>query len=139
MAGLPLQPKDHTDGRSWAGALRGSHPPAARTLFWHNPAPRPVQTGDWFSSALREGDLKLLAFPETSRVELYDLRTDLGEATNLAERRPDDTRRLLEKLSAWQKDTGAAAPGARRRGRVAPTSPVAGHPSPGAGLREGRD
>ncbi len=117
MAGLPLQPNDHIDGRSWAGALRGSQRPAARTLFWHNPAPRPVQTADWFSSALRDGDLKLVEFPDTGRVELYDVNTDVGEARNLTEQRPDDTRRLVEKLRIWQKETGAASPGARNRMR----------------------
>jgi arylsulfatase A-like enzyme len=118
MAGLPLQPKDHADGRSWAGALRGAKPAAARTLFWHNPAPRPVQTADWFSSALREGNLKLVEFPGTNRVELYDLSADLGEATNLTGKRPDDTKRLLDKLHLWQKDTGAAPPSARNRSRL---------------------
>jgi arylsulfatase A-like enzyme len=119
MAGLALQPKDHTDGRSWAGALRGAQPAMERTLFWHNPAPRPNSTADWFSSALRDGNLKLVEFPETNRVELYDLTTDLGEAKNLAEQQPDNTKRLQQKLYRWQQEVGAAEPKTRRNNRTA--------------------
>jgi arylsulfatase A-like enzyme len=114
MAGLPQQPKDHVDGRSWAAVLRGNQPAKDRPLFWHNPAPRPTSTADWFSSALRDGSLKLVEFPETSRVELYDLSSDPGEASNLAEKRTADTQRLLENLRQWQKEVSAAAPKVRK-------------------------
>jgi hypothetical protein len=79
MAGLPLQSEDHLDGISWVSQLSGVESPSARPLFWHNPAPRLASTGDWFSSAVREGCLKLLEFPEWNRVELYDLSSDPGE------------------------------------------------------------
>jgi arylsulfatase A-like enzyme len=118
MAGLPLQSSNHLDGVSWASTLSGRQPVKPRDLFWHNPAPRPVQTADWFSSSIREGNLKLIEFPEQNRVELYDLSTDLGEASNIATNRPDDTKRLQDKLHAWQKTVGAAAPKANARQRT---------------------
>ncbi len=118
MAGLPPQPKDHVDGISWGAALRGAQSSATRELFWHNPAPRPASTADWFSSATREGNLKLLEFPETNRVELYDLSTDLGEANNLAAQCREDTKRLLDSLHRWQKEVGAVGPKVRGTARA---------------------
>jgi arylsulfatase A-like enzyme len=125
MAGLPLQPTNHTDGVSWAASLRGTQSAKSRTLFWHNPAPRPTSTADWFSSALRDGNFKLVEFPETNRVELYDLSADVGEGSNLAEQRPEETKRLLNKLHNWQKEVSAAAPKFRRRAQPsgAPDAP----------------
>lgn len=52
-------------------------------------------------------DLKLVDFPSEKRSELYDLTIDPGEAKNLAEARPEDTKRLLENLNAWRIEVGA--------------------------------
>jgi arylsulfatase A-like enzyme len=119
MTGLPLEPNHHLDGLSWASLLQGAEPTKPRILFWHNPAPRPASTADWFSSALRDGDLKLLEFPERNHLELYDLSNDLGEATDLAGQRPVDTQQLLDKLHRWQEAVGAAKP-RPQRGQQAP-------------------
>jgi tetratricopeptide (TPR) repeat protein len=53
-----------------------------------------------------EGDLKLIATP---RPELYDLKTDPGERTNLAESRPDDVARLRAKLDGLHANPPSAA------------------------------
>lgn len=103
------------DGRSFAGLLRGEAPAADRPLFWHNPAPRPAQTADLYSSAVRLGALKLIEFPDEKRVELYDLATDPAEANNLAESRPADRTRLLALLHDWRLKVGASAPRAGRK------------------------
>ncbi|SKA92172.1 Arylsulfatase A [Prosthecobacter debontii] len=108
MAGLPLRPQEHLDGVSLTPLLQGGSAPARQTFYWHNPAPRPTSTGDLFSSAIRDGDLKLVEFPEEKRIELYDLKTDVEERTNLASERPEDTQRLLDKLHAWKKEVGAS-------------------------------
>jgi N-acetylgalactosamine-6-sulfatase len=54
--------------------------------------------------AIREGDWKLLLNPDRSRVELYDMKTDLAQLNNLAERNPGLVERLSEKVLAWQKE-----------------------------------
>ncbi|MCA9080029.1 MAG: sulfatase-like hydrolase/transferase, partial [Planctomycetaceae bacterium] len=116
LAGLPLQPADHRDGVSLAKLLLNEVQPSPRTFFWHNPAPRPSSTGDLFSSAVRTQDLKLLEFPNDGRIELYDLATDPGEATNLADQRPQDRDRLLRQLHEWKTAVGAAdAPRVRKK------------------------
>jgi hypothetical protein len=71
------------DGRSFAGLLRGEAPAVDRPLFWHNPAPRPAQTADLYSSAVRLGALKLIEFPSEKCVELYALDADPAERNNL--------------------------------------------------------
>jgi arylsulfatase A-like enzyme len=108
MAGIKAPQKAGTDGTSLAALLRNGTAPARDTFFWHNPAPRPSSTGDWFSSAIRAGDLKLVDFPGEKRLELYDLATDPGEAKNLAEARPEDRDRLLAQLNEWRKQVGAS-------------------------------
>lgn len=108
MTGQASRPEVHIDGRSMAPLLKGESSESERTFFWHNPAPRPTSTADLFSSAVRSGNLKLVEFPEDSRVELYDLESDPGEHTNLAEKRPEDTARLRDQLDAWRKEVGAS-------------------------------
>jgi arylsulfatase A-like enzyme len=62
------------------------------------------------AGSIRAGDYKLLEFFEDGRLELYNLKEDLGEKTNLAPRMPDKTRELHAKLVAWRKAVGAAMP-----------------------------
>lgn len=108
MAGIAAPPLAGTDGQNLVPLLQTGTAPARDTFYWHNPAPRPASTGDWFSSAIRVGDLKLLDFPGEKKVELYDLANDPGESKNLAESRSDDRDRLLAKLNAWRTEVGAS-------------------------------
>ncbi|MEZ5386998.1 MAG: sulfatase [Prosthecobacter sp.] len=108
MAGIERPQLAGTDGLSLATLLQGGASPQRDTFYWHNPAPRPSSTADWFSSAIRVGDLKLLDFPTEKKIELYDLADDPGESNNLAESRPEDRDRLLAKLNAWRKEVGAS-------------------------------
>lgn len=108
MAGIARPDKAGTDGLSLVPLLQTGIAPDRDTFYWHNPAPRPSSTADWFSSAIRVGDLKLLDFPTEKKIELYDLSSDPGETQNLAESRPEDRDRLLAKLNAWRKEVGAS-------------------------------
>ena len=54
--------------------------------------------------AIREGDWKLLLNPDRSRVELYDIKKDLTQLNNVAEKHTDVVARLSEKVLAWQKE-----------------------------------
>ena len=109
MAGLPTRPVVHLDGTSMVPLLKGGTATQEdRAFFWHNPAPRPSSTADLFSSAIRVGKYKLVEFPGEERVELYDLSRDLGEHEDLTEKRPGDTKRLLQQLNAWRDEVGAS-------------------------------
>jgi hypothetical protein len=44
------------------------------------------------------------------RVELYNLRKDIGETRNLTGEMPEKVEQLRSKLHAWRKDVGAQMP-----------------------------
>jgi arylsulfatase A-like enzyme len=61
-------------------------------------------------SAIRSGDWKLLEYLEDGRRELYHLKDDIGEMTDLAPRMLDKAASLLEQLHHWRNQAGAAMP-----------------------------
>ncbi len=102
------------DGRSLVRLLRD---PAARlgreALYWHFPGYLGSGPNIWRTTpagAIRAGDFKLIEFFETGRLELYNLRADLGEKHDLAKERPDLVRRLHAQLRAWRKSVDAPLP-----------------------------
>ncbi|MFN8345396.1 MAG: sulfatase [Spirosomataceae bacterium] len=108
MAGGKVPPQQVTDGKSYMKALKGGTADPNRPLFWHNPAPRPYATGDVYSSVIRVGNYKLLdLFGEEKRRELYDLKTDPGEAKNIAGDKPELSEKLYLQLESWRKSVGA--------------------------------
>ena len=60
--------------------------------------------------AIRSGDFKLIEFFEDMRVELYNVRDDIGEAHDLAAKLPDKTKQLTARLHAWRREVGAQMP-----------------------------
>lgn len=87
-------------------------------LHWHYPHKwGPEGPGLDPFTAIRDGDWKLIYFYHDRRWELYNLANDLGETTNLAERRPEITERLARNMVAWMEDVGAQAPVARATGQ----------------------
>lgn len=108
-AGLPLQPQQHCDGESLLPLLTETADDLQReAIFWHYP--HYGNQGGTPGASLRAGDFKLIEFFEDNHVELYNLREDISEQENLAERLPDLAATLLEKLHAWQEDVQAEIP-----------------------------
>jgi len=60
--------------------------------------------------AIRARDWKLLEYFEDNRVELYNLKDDPSEKTDLAKQQPDKAAELLARLHAWRGEVGAAMP-----------------------------
>lgn len=108
LLGLALPNDEPRDGVSFAGLLGGGPAPAREALFWHYPH----YHGTWWrpGAALRAGDWKLIEFYEDERVELYNLRDDLGERRDLSAAMPEKTQELREMLHAWQRRVGAQRP-----------------------------
>ena len=107
LAGLPLQPKLHVDGRSLLSQLKGNDT-GQRTLHWHYPH---YHGSSWKPGAsIRDGDWKLIEFYHYNNFELYNLAKDPGERTDLAKRNPRKAAELRAKLSAWQKRMKAKMP-----------------------------
>jgi len=106
LADTPAQPQQHLDGVSFAPLLRGETKDLPqRDLFWHYP--HYSNQGGFPSSAIRAGDYKLIQRLEDDRVHLYDLRNDIGERNDLAEKMPEKVTELRQRLFTWYKETGA--------------------------------
>lgn len=108
MAGVPWRKKQHVDGVSLVPLLMQRGSLRDRALYWHYP--HYGNQGGSPGAAVRQGGWKLIEFFEDGRVELYNLRDDIGETRNLAATEPDKARELTEMLHAWQKDVGARFP-----------------------------
>ena len=89
-----------------------------RPLFWHFPiylqgkmdGARDPAFRTRPGTVVRLGDWKLHEYFEDGGLELYNLREDLGEENNLAERMPDKIQELHRIMKEWRKDTNAPVP-----------------------------
>ncbi len=61
-------------------------------------------------SAMRAGDWKLLEYYEDNRVELFNLKEDLGETKDLANQHPQRAAQLRKQLQHWRDEVGAREP-----------------------------
>ncbi len=107
MAGLPLKPKQHVDGVSLVPLLKGGKIPP-RPLFWHYP--HYGDQGGRPGGVIRDGDWKLIEFFGDEKLELYNLRTDIGERHDLSRQYPEKVKELLARLKAWRKSVDAKMP-----------------------------
>ncbi|RUM37313.1 MAG: 50S ribosomal protein L2, partial [Desulfobulbus sp.] len=87
------------DGISYLPALKGKSPQRP-PLFFHSPLGRPTQTGDHPASALIQGDWKIFQRHDTLQYELYNLKKDPGERTNLAKKNPAKLKEMVELLKS---------------------------------------
>lgn len=100
-------------GRSLAPLWRGTPADAERRpVFLELAPPKP------FRWAVVDGDRKLIVDPAApSTPELYDLKADPGERSNLAAREPAEVERLRDLLRAWAR-RNPRAPDQRTRDRL---------------------
>jgi arylsulfatase A-like enzyme len=107
--GIPPRPEQHKDGTSFLDLIKdpaADHPRAP--LFWHYP--HWGNQGGIPFSAVREGDWKLIRFHWKKGTELYNLADDPGETKNLAESRPEITKKLSAALDTLLTETDALLP-----------------------------
>jgi arylsulfatase A-like enzyme len=101
-----VPPDARLEGIDLMPVLSRQTPVVERTLFWRvmgNSPQRAVRSGDW----------KLIL--DRGRPLLFNLRTDIGERTNLTGQRPEVVRRLAPLLQAWDTDVDAEAKRAATR------------------------
>ncbi len=107
MAGLPASAQQHMDGVSLVPLLKQGALPG-RSLFWHYP--HYSNQGSAPGAAVRAGDYKLIEWFEDMRIELFNLKDDPGETTDLATQLPDKAATLRDELHDWRKTVEAAMP-----------------------------
>ncbi len=134
-AGAPVPAGKVLDGESLLPLLKGEKSLQRGAIFWHFPGylDKPVIRGRELDmrtgfrtrpvSVIRKGDWKLHLFQEewqldggreklasNQAVELYDLASDIGERSNLANANPARRDELLDDLLAWFKAADALIP-----------------------------
>jgi arylsulfatase A-like enzyme len=108
LSGIKLRQEQHQDGISLKPILEGRKMDE-RPLFWHYPH-YSGGLGGRPSGAVRSGDYKLIEFYEDNRVELYNLKNDISEKSDLAKSQPEKAEELKQLLHQWRKDVGAQMP-----------------------------
>jgi len=108
MAGLPLRPKQHIDGVSLVPLLGQKGRLQRQAIYWHYP--HRSNQGGQPSGAVRVGDYKLIEFYQDMRVELYNLKDDIAEKYDLADKMPKKTAELKKLLHDWRKIIDAKMP-----------------------------
>jgi arylsulfatase A-like enzyme len=119
MAGAPTPAGHVLDGKSFLPLLQGADRLQREAIFWHYPVYlEPYNDSQWPwrttpAGAVRAGDWKLIEFFEDQRIELYNLRDDIGEKNNLATAMPQKANELRAMLVRWRKSVNAPVPTAR--------------------------
>jgi arylsulfatase A len=108
MAGVGDLPGHVSDGISLVPLLKRTAVPRRDALYWH--FPHYNNAGSTGFGAVRAGDYRLIEFFEDNHLELYNLKQDVGETTNLVERLPDKARQLHKMLQDWRASVGAQMP-----------------------------
>jgi len=107
-AGVDL-PRDRTsDGESILPLLGQTGPLKRGALIWHFPHYRGRDVVPY--SIIRSGDWKLIKRYEGKPFELFNLKDDLGEAVDLAEKHPEKVKTLHARLQEYLKSINAKLP-----------------------------
>jgi arylsulfatase A-like enzyme len=125
VAGVERPDNIILDGQSLMPLLTGKGSFADRPLFWHFPFYLQPFTGSQVEegnhtqdplfrtrpgSAVRLGNWKLIQYFEYNDLELYNLKEDISEKNNLAEKKPEKLNELLKILEDWREEVKAPVP-----------------------------
>jgi len=78
-----------------------------KALYWHYPHYYPTTSP---VSSIRQDDWKLIEYLEDKHIELYNLKKDIGETNNLADKMPERAEELRKRLHSWRKSVDAQIP-----------------------------
>jgi arylsulfatase A-like enzyme len=108
MAGISPSPTQVIDGESLMPLLKGNGDLRRDALYWHYP--HYSNQGGKPGGVIRQGDLKLIEWYEDGKLELFDLKNDIGEEHDLAAEHPEQAVSLRTKLIRWRELVGAQMP-----------------------------
>lgn len=114
LAGATLPAKQVFDGESLAPLMLDRSARLSReAIYQHFPGYLGSGVDQWRTTpvtTVTAGDWKLMEFLEDGRLELYNLREDLGEKNNLATTNPAKANELHGKIVAWRAAIKAPMP-----------------------------
>ena len=100
VTGSSVPAEARLEGINLMPIIEGKAPEVERTLFWRTVAPHSQR-------AVRRGDWKLLI--DGNIVLLFNLRQDIGERNDLANRRQDIAHELRPLIAKWEADVDGEA------------------------------
>ena len=115
LAGCEIPAEKVIDGKSLVSLVTKKHKLNRDALYWHFPAYLQTYLYDtpWRTTpagVIRKGDWKLIEFFEDGILELYNLKDDLSETTNLAEKFPQKLKELHTQMKKWRQELNAPVP-----------------------------
>ena len=106
MLGLDLPPDVKPEGVSIVPLLMGETKLDREAIYWHFP----LYSNHGMQSpggAIRAGDYKLLEYFENNRVQLFNLKSDIGEQYDLSGSEPEKVIEMRNMLHTWREDINA--------------------------------
>jgi arylsulfatase A-like enzyme len=114
LTGKKVLPEHTLDGVSLVKLWKNPDTKLDReAIYCHFPGYLEGSKGAWRTTPctmMRSGDLTLLEFLEDGRLELYNVKVDIGQKKDLAKELPEKTRELHQKMVNWRKALNAAMP-----------------------------
>ncbi|WP_289013080.1 sulfatase [uncultured Capnocytophaga sp.] len=111
------------DGKSFLATLKGKRVEEEhRCFYWHCPNNWYTVEGYGYgaSSAIRQGDWKLVYMHKTGEKQLFNIKEDISEAHNLIKQYPRKTKQLTKKLRHYLKEVKAQMPMNKETGKIVP-------------------
>lgn len=121
IAGIDsLKTVQRVDGESFLPVLTGEKEYSGiRPLFWHYPNEwGPEGPGIGAASTVRKGDWKFIYFHADRRMELYNLKEDIGETQNVVEAEAEKVTEMAQVLSDHLKAVNAQMPIDKKTGEL---------------------
>lgn len=109
VVNLKADPSNTPDGVSLLPMLTDASELDRESIYFHYPN-YAFHKKNRLGSAIRSGDYKLLKFYDDDSVELYNLKTDISESLNIADKMPAKANQLRSELEAWLEKTNASQP-----------------------------
>ncbi len=101
VAGCALPQGYRPDGENILPALMGTKHDRKKPIFWEW---RGNHSGDnWPVYGIREGAFGLVANEDGTHAELYDLLADRNQTTDIAAKRTEQVRNMLQKIREWKR------------------------------------
>jgi len=98
-AGVDLPTGLIFDGESLFSLLAQKGDLKRDSIYWHYPHYNSYRLGPYTS--MRSGDWKMIKWYDSESFELFNLKNDLSETTNLAKTNPEQVRSMNLKIEEW--------------------------------------